>query len=142
MGGQRIRKNRERVGRKTDQRGQSSQLGIRQIDQQVPACGSISTPLPDRRFFFRSRKNRERVGRKTDQRGQSSQLGIRQIDQQVPACGSISTPLPDRRFFFRGPPAFSQAFDHFLDTGCFPPGPHHLERFCQLWKGRKRLPSG
>src|SRR5712691_11078775 len=53
MGGQRIRKNRGRVGRKTDQRGQSSQLGIRQIDQQVPTCGSISTPFPDRRFFFR-----------------------------------------------------------------------------------------
>src|SRR2546426_286402 len=51
-GGQRIRENRGRVGRKTDQRSEASQLNIRQITEQVPAGRCVSTPFPDRCFFF------------------------------------------------------------------------------------------
>src|SRR5258708_8341558 len=50
--GQWIVKNGRGVRRKPDQRCQSSQLDICQIDQQMPTCGSISTPFPDRCFFF------------------------------------------------------------------------------------------
>jgi hypothetical protein len=53
VGGQRIRENRGRVGRKTDQRSEASQLNIRQINEQMPTGRCISTPFPNRCFFFR-----------------------------------------------------------------------------------------
>jgi rhodanese-related sulfurtransferase len=52
MGRQRIRENRGSVGGKADQRSEASQLNIRQINEQVPAGRRVSTPFPNRCFFF------------------------------------------------------------------------------------------
>src|SRR6266567_120807 len=50
--GQRVRENRRRVGRKTDQRSEASQLNICQINKQMPTGRCISTLFPGCCFFF------------------------------------------------------------------------------------------